>query len=148
MAFSDDDIRAIVETGKFTDASAVDWITKTLAGRRDRIGRTYFSKVLPLDNFRVQNGELEFDDLAVKYGLVAPPRQYTPGWFYLDNATLARTPLLDGVDFQLPAQIINAAAGSYFSVVIHLSDDIRKTVAVDLRKTQTGIEVVGIERTW
>jgi len=147
MAFSDDDIRAIAETGEFSDAHVVDYITKTLAARRDRIGRTYFAKVLPLDNFRVQNSELQFDDLAVKYGL-ARRRYYTPRWFSLDNITNARTPLPNGVDFQLPAQITNAAAGSYFSVVIRLAGEARKTVAVDLRKIQTGIEVVGIERTW
>jgi len=40
---------------------------ETLAARREKIGRTYFSKVLALDDFRVNNGELLFDDLAVKY---------------------------------------------------------------------------------
>jgi len=147
MGFNDDDIRTIVETGRFSDRGVVDCITAILAERRDRIGRTYFSKVLPLDNFRVQNGELQFDDLAVKYGF-APPRRYTVEWFYLDNATQERKQLPGSVDLQLPNEILNAAAGSYYSVVIRLAGEARNTVAVDLRKTQTGIEVVGIERTW
>jgi len=147
MTFSDDDIRAIAETGQYSDPDVVDYLTRTLAARRDRIGRTYFAKVLPLDNFRVEGGELQFDDLAFKYGL-APAQQYTPGWFYLDNATGQRTPLLDGAAFELPKQILDAAPGAYFSAIIHRSDDVQKSVAVDLRKTATGVEVVGIERTW
>jgi hypothetical protein len=147
MAFSDEDIRAIVETGEFTNGAVVDYITKTLAVRRDRIGRKYFSKVIPLDNFRVQNGELQFDDLAVKYGL-EPSRKYTSRWFYLNNASSTRTPLPGSVDLKLPAEIVNADSVSYFSVVIRPLDSMSKTVAVDLRKTQKGIEVVGIERTW
>ncbi len=38
--------------------------------RRDRIGRTYFKKVLPLDNFRIENDALAFDNLEAKYGFV------------------------------------------------------------------------------
>jgi hypothetical protein len=51
------------------------------------------------------------------------------------------------MDFQLPNEVINTAAGSYFSVAIQTAIDAQKVV-VDLRKTQRGIEVVGIERTW
>ena len=56
---------AIVEWGRFSDPRAVDYLTATLAARRDKIGRTFFSKVLPLDNFRIENGELHFDDLGM-----------------------------------------------------------------------------------
>ncbi len=68
MAFTDDDIRAIVETGRFSDPRTVDYLTKTLAARRDKIGRAFFSKVLSLDRFRVENGELRFEDLGVNTG--------------------------------------------------------------------------------
>lgn len=59
MAFSDEDIRTIVETGQYSDSSVVDYITKTLAERRDRIGRVYFTKVLALEQFSVDGGVLE-----------------------------------------------------------------------------------------
>ena len=45
MSFTDDDIRAIVETAQYTDPLATEYMTKTLIARRDRIGRTYFAKV-------------------------------------------------------------------------------------------------------
>ena len=56
--------------------------------------------------------------------------------------------MLDGTAFQLPDQIVNAVAGSYFSAVIHWQDDVRKSVIVDIRKTENSLEVVGVERTW
>jgi hypothetical protein len=40
MAFSDQEIRAIVETGQYSDSKSVDWIAKCLIARRDKIGRT------------------------------------------------------------------------------------------------------------
>jgi hypothetical protein len=42
-AFRTEEIRAIVETGQYSDPRAVDWITKVLAERRDKIGRAMLS---------------------------------------------------------------------------------------------------------
>jgi hypothetical protein len=72
MAFTNGDIRAIVETARLSDFRAAEYIIATLAQRRDKIGRVFFSKILPLDHFRVVNSELLFDDLAVKYGFKPP----------------------------------------------------------------------------
>ena len=63
-AFTDDEIRAIVETGEFSDQRAADWIAECLIRRRDKIATAWFGKVLPLDNFRVAGGKLAFDDLS------------------------------------------------------------------------------------
>ena len=72
MAFTDADIRAMVETGQYSNAETVQYLTRTLAERRDKIGRTYFTKVLAVDNFRMEGEALRFDDLAVKHGFSAP----------------------------------------------------------------------------
>src|SRR5262249_16024909 len=84
MAFTDDDIRAIVETGKITDPQSAQYITATLAERKNKIGRTFFLKILPLDHFRVENENLLFDDLAVRYGF-HPQRSYVVEWSAFDN---------------------------------------------------------------
>ena len=86
MAFTDADIRAIVGTGEYSDPRARDWIANALIGRRNRIGRAFFSKLLPLDNFRVSGGRIAFDDLGVHYGF-APPRSYRFQWSRFDNVT-------------------------------------------------------------
>ena len=73
MAFTDEQIRAMVATGQYSDPRAVDYITRALIARRDKIGRAFLNGVLPLDDFAVRNNRLVFEDLAVKYGFAQPP---------------------------------------------------------------------------
>ena len=73
MSFTDEDIRAIVETGEYTNKSDEDHVVQTLIERRDKTGRYWFKKINPLDNFRLDPATnskvaIAFDDLAVKYG--------------------------------------------------------------------------------
>ena len=70
MAFRDEDIRAIVKTAKLSHSEAEEYLIRLLIERRDKIGRYWFSRMNPLDHFRLQyigSGVtvLEFDDLAV-----------------------------------------------------------------------------------
>src|SRR5690349_5061218 len=53
MAFTDDDIRAVVRTGGLTDPHAEQYLIRTLIERRDKIGRYYFNQVLAVDNFKL-----------------------------------------------------------------------------------------------
>lgn len=73
MAFRDDDLRALVSAGQYTDPEAAEHLVQILSERRDKIGRHWFSKVNPLEYFETEitSGGLaiEFDDLSVKYGL-------------------------------------------------------------------------------
>jgi hypothetical protein len=147
MSFTDDDIRAIVETGCFRNPKVTDYITATLEERQNKIGRTYFSKVLPLDGFRVHNGELRFDDLAVKYGFRAP-NQYMFRWFSLDNITQQHNTVTSSTSARLPDEFARGSAEIYFSAVIYSPDDEQKCVTVTLRKTANGYDVVGVERAW
>src|SRR5687768_15182588 len=41
VAFRDDEIQAIVETGQYRDPRAVDWIVRTLIARRDKIAKAF-----------------------------------------------------------------------------------------------------------
>ena len=147
MAFSDNDIRALVETGEYSDPRVVDHLVATLAERRDKIGRAYFSKVLPLDVFRVTDGELRFEDLAVRYKF-APARDYKISWSEFNNAGGTTKPLQEETSFQLPARFVSAAGPEYVAATIQTSTDGHKTVTVYLRKNGSSFDVVGIERTW
>ncbi len=73
MAFRDDDLRALVEAGQYSDPEAADYLFRTLKERRDKIGRHWFGKVNPLDCFTTALNpsafQISFEDLAVKYGL-------------------------------------------------------------------------------
>ena len=70
MAFRDEEIRAMVERGRYSDPGATEELTRLLAERRDMIGRYWFERVNPLDRFEVEEGQLRFADLAVEGGLV------------------------------------------------------------------------------
>ena len=70
MAFGDDEIRAMVERGRYSDPGAAAELTRLLVERRDMIGRYWFGRVNPLDRFEVEGGRLRFVDLAVEGGLV------------------------------------------------------------------------------
>jgi hypothetical protein len=145
MSFNNDDIRAIVETARFSDPAAAAYITETLVERRNKIGRTFFSKVLPLDHFRVQGEELTFENLAVKYGFSADPA-YTMQWFLFDNVSEQRSLSLSSDSVRLPTEAYQLPAGTYLSAVIQSKETPRPAVTVTIRKTSSGYDIVGIER--
>lgn len=146
MNFTAEEIRAIVETGHYTDPRAVDYITKTLIERRDRIGRAYFAKVLPLDHFEVTENRLVFHDLSVDAGFL-PARTYDIAWSRFDNTSQVHTPLA-ATGPGLPLEAISARAGQYFSARISAPGAAGKTVTVYLRASGPVPQVVGVDRTW
>lgn len=141
MAFTDDDIRAIVKTGQYTNPSAEFYVTDVLIRRRDMIGRTYLSKPLSLSRIRIDKGRLAFDDLAVVYGYVSAAPQYQYSWFALDNEKETRTWIKDGRGLEVPS-----SPSPYIGVEIAAPGDERRRVTVYLRKAPGSYEVVGIER--
>ncbi len=137
MAFNENEIRAMVQTAKYSNPAAVEYITRVLMERRDKIGRKFFAKVLPLDLFEVGDGQLKFVDLAARHGF-APRRDYRIEWFRFDNATGTKQPLPGAATFRVPD------ASGYLAARITSSEDTAKSVLVYLR----GHDVVGIDRTW
>jgi hypothetical protein len=146
VAFTDEEIRALVRTGQYSDPRAEDWIAQCLIKRRDKIGQAFFAQVLPLDRFRVQDGKLVFDELAVKHKFVAS-RDYQVEWFRFDNQSGLKVPLPLDRTLALPQGLNAAAPGEYFGAHI-LGGDPKKLVIVYLRKKSDGVEVVGVDRTW
>jgi hypothetical protein len=147
MRFSAEEIRAIVETGQYSDAKDTDYLVQKLIERRDIIGKTIFAKVLPLDKFRVLNNRLEFEDLAVKYGFL-PSRQYDFAWSRMDNRSANTEPLSGQNSAELPADWQNASIGSYYEARVIEKSRPDKAAIVSLQKTTDGAKVVGIRRTW
>jgi hypothetical protein len=147
MSFSDDDIRALIETGEYSDSRVVDYLASTLAQRRDKIAKAYYSKVLPLEKFRVENGQLLFEDLSSKIGLKLA-RSYRITWSRFGNGSVANTLLPEESSFGLPREFAPAADGSYYVARIRAQDDERKNVSVYLRKHDDTADVAGIERAW
>lgn len=146
MLFTDEQIRAIVKKGNYSDPKAEEWIATCLIERRNKVGKTYFAKVLPLDAIRVRDGRLEFEDLAVKYGFAAP-REYTVRWSRFDNQAERKVPLPRRTGQEVPPELRKAAPGEYFAADIR-AEDPKKTVTAYFRKKVDRIELVGIDRSW
>jgi hypothetical protein len=138
MQFSDDAIRAIVNTAQYSDERAAEWVARCIIERRNKVGRAFLNDVLPLDHFAVGDGKLTFEDLAVHYGF-HDPRRYTVAWSAFDNATSQKSPIAGAVTFDVP----QSNGSAYLAADIH-AEDPRKTVTVYLR----GREVIGIDRAW
>jgi hypothetical protein len=69
LSFSDEDIRAVIRAGKYTDPKDVETLAKTLIERRDMIARYWLSRANPLDGFSFSGGKLSFRDLSAEHGV-------------------------------------------------------------------------------
>ena len=80
MAFTEPEVRAIVKLAEYSSEAGNEYLIQSLMERREKIGRTYFAMVLPLDSFEAsRTAGLRFDDLAGKNGFHGP-RTYQFQW--------------------------------------------------------------------
>jgi len=146
MAFRDEQIRAIVEEGRFQDPRVVDYITRVLESRRDAIGRAWLRQVLPLEGFRIVEDRLAFDDLAVQYGFSSPGR-YRLSWFVWHNQAQQKEDASASENSVLPNTFKSLAAGSYIGCRIALEHADKRSVTVYFRHEGDNWKLVGISRT-
>jgi hypothetical protein len=141
--FTGEEIRAVVRTAKYSDPRAEEWMVKCLIERRDRIGRAFLPKVLPLDRFRIENGALAFDDLGLRLDPALAGRGYDVAWFAFDNSSGKAEPL--------PASgglVIPASPTGYAKAVIR-RPGAKPSVEVYVRLHGSRPDkVVGLHRTW
>lgn len=127
MALHDDEIRAIVKSADYSDPGAEAWISKCLIERRNKIGRAYFQKLLPIDKFEVHEGELTFEDLSqtAGFGSAGP---YTITWYRLDNVSGLKFPIREATGPALPG-----SGGPYRVARINSARRPGQTVEVTVR---------------
>ena len=146
MTFTDDDIRALVQAGQYSDPRAAEWLSECLIRRRDKIGRAFFSDVLPLEEFKIEDGRLKFKHLGAHYGFTPEP-SYTVQWTTFNNLTGERAPLTGANELRVPQQATDAENGTYFAVRLS-GDEYGKNVDVFFRKEASSLKIVGVERNW
>ncbi len=139
----DEDIRGIVKAAEYSDPRAAEWIIRCLIERRDKIGRAAFSKVLPLDRFALNNGSLEWMDIAAAYGLGKAP-EIGVRWEAFDNERETTTPIPDEGTSRLPRM----HSDGYWLATLSSPARQRQTVRVYVRKRGEQVHIVGIEHTW
>jgi hypothetical protein len=87
-AFSDEMIRALARTARFTDPGAERFIAEALIHRRHAIARTYLPRVNPIVEPTLSaDGTLGFRNAAVDAGVAREPDRYAMAWAEFDNAT-------------------------------------------------------------
>ena len=146
LAFTDEDLKVVVKAAQYTDPQAEEWVANCLIERRDKVVRYFLDRVLPLENFRIEDGVLRFDDLAVQRGLRSS-QNYSVQWSEFRNLQKDHLALQRANSFQVPERAVAAEAGSYYAARIS-ADAPGKTLTVYLRKGEAGFKVVGIERDW
>jgi len=155
MAFTDEEIRAIVRTGKISDPWAEEYLAGCIIKRRDHIGQHWLTQVNSVDNFQIDGSQLRFEDLAVKHGFREKPAGYTATWYRYDNPA-DRKVVLGGPEqdarspLGIPAELRGGPEGAYYSLAIRRRgenrDKIPKAVHLYFRRGSGRLDIVGIER--
>ena len=92
-AFTDAQLRLLVERGRYSDPLAADQVLAALMGRRDKIARAWLTKVTPLVSPTLVDGHLRFANAAVDAGVAPPPTNYVVQWEQFDNESGKHTAL-------------------------------------------------------
>jgi len=94
MGFNDGLLRAIVKTGEFSDQAAAQYLGDVLIKRRDKIGRTYLTRINPISHPALSAaGVLTFENEATNHAFAPAPHAYRADWFVFDNATGESSPI-------------------------------------------------------
>jgi hypothetical protein len=88
QAFSEANVRAVVETARYTDRHATEYVIETLLGRRAKVLMAWLNGINPVvDPALSPSGTLTFGNAAVDAAVAAPAEYYTVSWSAFDNAS-------------------------------------------------------------
>ena len=156
MAFTREELEAIVQTGEFSDPEVERYFLDILIERQRKSAQHYLNRVNPLDAFEVTPEGLRFANLSNRYGFARDATTYQVRWSVYDNATdetqsLGEMSEQTGTTITLPADAIVSEGQDLFLLVEiqSLHDDHpmwNRRVGIYLRPTGGTYEVVGIER--
>jgi hypothetical protein len=102
--FTDEMIRGVVEKARYSDPKATEYMSQTLAKRRDKVVAAFINLVCPVvDPVLGADGALSFGNAAIEAGAATPPAHYTLQWFAFDNAADVRRDVGEAVQVSSPA---------------------------------------------
>lgn len=149
-AFTRADLRAIVNTARYSDSDAAAYLTETLAARRDTIAQTYLGVAGGLDRFAVDGRELVFRDLRARHGLAPDSVERTVVWHVFDNERARTTRQLTRLRTAEERIPLPPSRAPFLQVSIRTPG--RGQTVAYLRRTTSetgapGYAVVGLDRT-
>jgi hypothetical protein len=152
-AFPVEAIRAVVDKAQYSEPGAAEHVAATLIKRRDKVLRTWLTRVNPLADARLDaSGVLTFDNAAVRAGIAAPPSSYVISWHTFDNASGDTSPALVTTDVpsaraEAPAPVRSA---SFVRAAVRTNHPDyphwQTPVTFSFRRTDAGWQLVGIDR--
>jgi hypothetical protein len=112
--FSDDAVRAIVGTAKFSDSRATEYLTKVLVQRKQKVLNAWLNATNPVTSLALgADGVLTFDNAAEAAGVATAAQHYTVEWSAFDNAagshkTIGGEEMVSARTAQMPAALLAA----------------------------------------
>ena len=87
-SLSDEGVKAVVGTARFSDLKATEYLTEVLLARKSKVLKSWLNGTNPIVNPSLsQGGELTFENAAQKAGVATAAERYTVQWSAFDNAT-------------------------------------------------------------
>ncbi len=144
MHFTDEEIRALVSSGRYTNPDAEEYLAETIIVRRDIIGETYLWLGGGLARFEVEDGRLVFEDLPANHDLVAPGATREIEWRTFENdssraGSVIQSGTMAGTSIEIPA-----SGAAFLQVDIRTRD--YGLTRVWLRAVGGGYELAGLDR--
>jgi hypothetical protein len=135
-----------VEEGQFSNPAVTNYITNVLIARRDLIGKAWFSRVAPLEDFTIAEGRLHYTDLGQEYGVI-PAADYNYSWFSFDDESGHKVAATDGSTNAVPLSLASLAGGNFIGCTLTDAKEPRRSVTVIFKKQDAHWTLLGIERT-
>jgi hypothetical protein len=154
-AVSEDAIRAVVGTAKYTDARATTYLVETLLARRRKVLAAWLNGTNPVVDVALSDGgTLTFRNAAEQAGVARPAERYTIEWMRFDNGSGATTAVggeqtVAQPSAQAPAGLIDASSEFVAARIrAHHADHPAWStpIAAFFRRAAGGWTLVGLER--
>jgi len=154
-ALSDDAVKAIVATAKYSDPRATDYMVETLLARKSKVLMAWLNGTNPIVHPSLSpSGALTFENAAAQAGVAKAAERYTVAWSRFDNAAGTHEPVgeeerVTGMRAQAPAALL-ASRPQYIAARLRAYHPDRpewsQPVVVHFQRGDAGWTLVGLER--
>ena len=154
-ALPDEAVRPIVDTAKYSDPKATEYLTDTILARKNKVLKAWLNGTNPVVNPALSPaGELTFENAAQKAGVGPAAERYTIQWSSFDNASsthknVGSEQLATSLKAQAPLDLLSARPEYVAALVRAFHADHpawSQPLMLYFRRAGDGWSLVGLER--